>query len=450
MTADLDRAAIQQAEFRVGPEERALHAEGSATLTYGAPFRLVVEAKAKQANLDALLRGKGEDVVPPARALGLLADAFSPALSGAGPIEIEARLTASDVILGGETLPDVSGSARSQPGAPFDISFNLGLPGRSRLKGMGKLKTGAAARFDGTIDFRAEDLALLGGWSSPGAPEFAERVAGFGQAFANRSASVAGRVEASATGFSGHDLTIGLDRSKLTGLISFTRPAAAKAGRLDMDLSSDSLDVDALPDGSASAALIGGLDLSLSLKAKALHVNRLNDTEIDSGSLALKVVKSGPNISLDRLNVTDFGGADLDAEGAIGRDGLSLSGRLRADRLHDFAALVSRLAPGDWSRTLAKRADLLSPAMLTFDAHGSPVAGGVPVLRSLEAKATIGQTQAAIGLEPDSRRRTSASDRQSRFARYERPLAPAWRRGGRRERSRPHHASGFRRLGPRV
>ena len=169
-----------------------------------------------------------------------------------------------------------------------------------------------------------------------------------------------------------------------------------------MDLSSNSLDVDALPDGSASAALIGGLDLSLSLKAKALHVNRLNDTEIDSGSLALKVVKSGPNISLDRLNVTDFGGADLDAEGAIGRDGLSLSGRLRADRLHDFAALVSRLAPGDWSRTLAKRADLLSPAMLTFDAHGSPVAGGVPVLRSLEAKATIGQTQAAIGLEPDS------------------------------------------------
>lgn len=93
MTADLDRAAIQQAEFRVGPEERALHAEGSATLTYGAPSRLAVEAKAKQANLDALLRGKGEDVVPPARALGLLADAFSPALSGAGPIEIEARLT---------------------------------------------------------------------------------------------------------------------------------------------------------------------------------------------------------------------------------------------------------------------------------------------------------------------------------------------------------------------
>ena len=398
MTADLDRAAIEHAEFRVGPEERALHAEGSATLSYGAPVRLVVEAKAKQANLDALLRRKGEDAVPPARALGLLADTFWPALRRAGLIAVDARLAASDVILGGETLSDVSGSARSQPGAPLNMSFDLGLPGHSRLKGMGELKTGAAARFDGTIDFRAGDPALLGRWSSPGAPEFAERVA----AFANRSASVAGRIEASATGFSGHDLTIGLDRSKLTGSIAFARPAGAEPGRLDMDLSSDSLDVDALPGGSASAALIGGLDLSLSLKAKALHVNRLSDTEIDSGSLALKVVKSGPNISLDRLNVTDLGGADLDAEGAVGRDGLSLSGRLRADRLRDFAALVSRLAPGDWSRTLAERADALSPATLAFEAHGNPVAGGAPVLSSLKAKATLGQTQAAIGLEPDS------------------------------------------------
>ena len=398
MTADLDRAAIEHAEFRVGPEERALHAEGSATLTYGARFGWSSRRKRNRQTSTRSCAARARTPCRRRARWGCLRIRFGRLSGGAGLIAVDARLAASDVILGGETLSDVSGSARSRPGAPLNMSFDLGLPGHSRLKGMGELQTGAAARFDGTIDFRADDPALLGRWSSPGAPEFADRVA----AFANRSASVAGRIEASATGFSGHDLTIGLDRSKLTGSIAFARPAGAEPGRLDMDLSSDSLDVDALPGGSASAALIGGLDLSLSLKAKALHVNRLNDTEIDSGSLALKVVKSGPDISLDRLNVTDLGGADLDAEGAVGRDGLSLTGRLRADRLRDFAALVSRLAPGDWSRTLAERADALSPATLAFEAHGNPVAGGAPVLSSLKAKATLGQTQAAIGLEPDS------------------------------------------------
>ena len=67
MTADFDRATIDKAQFRLGPEERALSADGSATLTYGSPARLAVQVKAKQANIDALLRRKGEDGVAPAR-----------------------------------------------------------------------------------------------------------------------------------------------------------------------------------------------------------------------------------------------------------------------------------------------------------------------------------------------------------------------------------------------
>ena len=74
------RDAHSCAEFRFGPEERALRAEGSAALTFGSPSRLTIEAKAKQANIDAFLRRKGEDGVPPARALAMLSSAFSPAL----------------------------------------------------------------------------------------------------------------------------------------------------------------------------------------------------------------------------------------------------------------------------------------------------------------------------------------------------------------------------------
>ena len=82
------------------------------------------------------------------------------------------------------------------------------------------------------------------------------------------------------------------------------------------------------------------------------------------------MVKSGPNITLERLSVAGLGGASLDIEGAIGRDSIAANGHLRADRLHDFAVLVSRLAPGEWSRILVDRAGELSPAALTFEAHG--------------------------------------------------------------------------------
>ena len=37
MTINLDRAAIEEAQFRFGPEERAVSADGAATLTYASP-----------------------------------------------------------------------------------------------------------------------------------------------------------------------------------------------------------------------------------------------------------------------------------------------------------------------------------------------------------------------------------------------------------------------------
>ena len=84
-----------------------------------------------------------------------------------------------------------------------------------------------------------------------------------------------------------------------------------------MDLASDLLDVDGLP-SLAAANLIGDLDLSLSLRAGSLHIARVGETQIDSGSLALNLAKSGPNVTLKRLSVAGLDGASFDVEGATG------------------------------------------------------------------------------------------------------------------------------------
>ncbi len=401
ISVDLNQAVLRGAQFQLGPEERAIRADGDARLVFGSPVRISVAFKAKQANVDAFMRRKGEDGVTPARAATLFAHVVSAALEGRGSqMAIDAQVWAHSIILGAQTLPDAHATVKIVPGAPLNLSFNLGLPGESRLRGDGDLETSAEPKFRGDVAFKSADFALLRDWATLGAPPSVAKVAAFGQALPYRSASLSGAVEVSAAGFSGRNLKLTLDRTALTGALAFKEPAGADAGRLDVDLASNSLDVEALP-SLAAAKSIGDLDLSLSLRAGSLHIARVGETEINSGSLEVNLTKTGPNVVLKRLSVAGLDGASLEVEGALGRDSTSATGRLRADRLHDFAALISRLAPGDWSRTLVKRAGELSPAALTFEAHGGPAkADGVPAINSLRANGSASETQFAIALDP--------------------------------------------------
>ena len=300
---------------------------------------------------------------------------------------IDAHVSAEPIILGAQTLSDASAALTIAPGAPLHLRFDLGLPGSSRLQGEGDLETSAAARFRGDVDFSSADFALLREWASLDAPEVASKIAAFGEALAYRSVSLSGAIEASATGFSGRNLKIALDRTTLTGSLAFTGPVGGEAGRLDVDLASDSLDVDSLPSLGAEAKIISDLDLSLSLKAGSLHIARVGEAEIDSGSMSLKATKTRAERDPRTL---ERGGAGRRHRRHPGRDGSRLrlrrTGRLRADRLHDFAVLVSRLAPGDWSQILVERAGELSPASLTFDARGGRRRGEAPAMISLEGQ----------------------------------------------------------------
>jgi uncharacterized protein involved in outer membrane biogenesis len=401
MTVDLDQATLRQAEFRLGPEERGIRADGDAKLVFGSPAQISVALRAKQVNVDSLMRRKGEDGVAPARVVTLMTRIVSAALQGReSQATIDAQVLAQPIILGSQTLPDASATLKAAPGAPLNLAFDLGLPGQSRLRADGELDTGAEAKFRGDVAFTSADFALLRDWATLGAPPAMAKVAAFAAALPYRSASLSGAVEASPTGFSGRNLKLTLDRSTLTGALGFKGPDGGQPGRLDVDLASDSLDVDGLPSLTAGN-LIDDLDLSLSLRAGSLHIARVGEAQIDSGSLALNVAKSGPNVTLRRLSVTGLDGASFDVEGAIGPDSTAATGHLRADRLHDFAMLVSRVAPSDWSRMLVARAGELSPAALTFGAHGGATdVGSVPAVDSLRANGSAGETQFSITLDP--------------------------------------------------
>jgi AsmA-like C-terminal region len=399
-TVDFNQATLRQAEFRLGHEERGIRAEGDAKFVFGSPDQISVALRAKQVNIDSLMRRKGEDGVAPARFATLITRIVSAALQGReSQMVIDAQVLAEPIILGSQTLPDASATLKATPGAPLNLTFNLGLPGQSRLRGDGKLETGAEAKFRGDVAFISADFALLRAWASLGAPPAMAKIAAFADALPYRNTSLAGAVEASPTGFSGRSLKLTLDRSTLTGALAFKGPDGGQPGRIDVDLASDSLDVDGLP-SLAAGNLIGDLDLALSLRAGSLHIARVGETQIDSGSLAVNLAKSGPNVTLKRLSVAGLDGASFDVEGASGPEATAATGHLRADRLHDFAVLVSRAAPSDWSRMLVARAAELSPAALTFGAHGAADANGVPTVDSLRANGSAGETQFSVTLDP--------------------------------------------------
>ena len=141
MTVDLDQATLRQAEFRLGPEERGIRADGDAKLVFGSPAQISVALRAKQVNVDSLMRRKGEDGVAPARALTLITRIVSAALQGReNEAAIDAQVLAQPIILGAQTLPDASATLKAAPGAPLNLTFNLGLPGQSRLRADGDLE----------------------------------------------------------------------------------------------------------------------------------------------------------------------------------------------------------------------------------------------------------------------------------------------------------------------
>ncbi len=116
LVADLDGATLTGAEFRFGPEERALHAEGSATLAFRGAAGLAIDVKAGQANVDSLLRRKGEDAVPPSRAVAALAAALAPALDNARASRLHAHVAVETAILGGDTLSGLSATLEFETG----------------------------------------------------------------------------------------------------------------------------------------------------------------------------------------------------------------------------------------------------------------------------------------------------------------------------------------------
>jgi uncharacterized protein involved in outer membrane biogenesis len=372
LKVDSSAASLDNLEIHVGPEDRALSANGSAEMQFGASPRATVALTAKQFNFDALLREEQQDSASPAKVYR----ALSAALLGLGaqsdpPIAFSIQIQTPAAILGGDTIAGVDLSVEATPGKPIGVRLEASPPGRSHIQASGVLDGGPAPNFKGRIDARIGDTQRLSEWLTVDAPDLKARLASLSEVLPYRAASATGDVDLSGAGFVMRNLSLVLERSTFSGTLALTRPVGAERGRLYMDLQTESLDVDALPNVSASNVFLNDMDLSLAVDAHAIRVVRLGEAQVEGGSLTLKLTKEGDDLRLERLNISDLGGASVEASGASDGKGRWLSAKIDAARLRDFALLVRRVAPGRFSDALVDRSGTLSPAKLTLSAQSS-------------------------------------------------------------------------------
>jgi AsmA family/AsmA-like C-terminal region len=394
MTADWRGAALNNLDVRLGREDRALAMEGSAQTDFGLQRQAKITLSAKQLNVDAFLRKDGEDSATPAQAYSALKAALSTLdLGGRPPMNFSFDLSTPAAILGGDTIADVSFSASAGPATPVSAKLEASPPGGAHLSASGTMDLGPAPGFKGRIEARADEAQRLREWLALGAPELGAELGAIGDLLPYRSAAMVGDVDMSAAGFVARNLSLTLERSTFTGTLAVTRPMGIDRGRLFMDLRSEALDLDALPNVGASGDYFKDIDLSLALDAGTIRIARVGDAQVESGSLAIKLTKQGDDVRLERLSIADLGGASLEMSGAIDAKSQWLKGSVDASKLHDFALLVHRVAPGAVSSFFVDRAGALSPAKLTFDAQSSSHSHDVATLPdSLAVQGVAGTT----------------------------------------------------------
>ncbi len=388
--------SVDPLELKIGGDEVALGMSGAAEVRFGPAAKAQFTLAARQFDVDRLLSlqnaNASELVASPAR---WIADS---GFAARAPLPWRLVATTPAMTVGGETLTEVAADVQVAPGAPVNLRLEGLGPGRSKLLLDGSLETGAAANFQGRVEAGARDLGRLADWLAQASPDAAQRL----RSIPFRSLETSGIMSVSAAGFSARELALKADRSSFRGAAALTRAIGAERARFFADLTSEALDLDGVPDLTGPGAALVDTDFSLGLDARAVRVARFGDGMIDAGRVRLKISRAGEATRLETLSLANIGGATFDASGNVGKDLARLEGRLDAQRLGDLAALLQRVAPGQWADLFAARATALSPARLAFNFEGLRAAEtGNLRIDHLRVEGTARGTKIEATIRPD-------------------------------------------------
>jgi uncharacterized protein involved in outer membrane biogenesis len=391
------KATMDTLDLRLGDDDHGVNTTGTAELDFAATPKASVNLRAKQIDIDRLLADPAKTQTPETLEQSLTGLMNESRLS-TFPIPLTLDATVETATVNGETLADLSGALVLNQNQPVWVRFETSLPGRSHVHLDGRLEAGAAMQFDGRIEAGFGDFGRMNAWLAGVLPHWAEET----RKLPFRTLEVSGETSLSRVGFSGRGLSLRLDRSNLTGNLSYTQAVGAEPARFFVDMSAPSLDLDGWPDLKDAAHLVEATDLAIRFDAHAVKLGGLRKGTVDTGEIRLKLTKTGANTNLEELSLNGVGGANVNAKGQWNGQSGGLDAKLNAPRLADLTAFLQRVVPSAALDMVAERATALSPMQLDLHAEAgsaAPSSAPAPALTALTLTGAAGATHISANVK---------------------------------------------------
>lgn len=345
-----------------GGDTGAMKIEGSGLGTIGANGAISARLEAKQIDLDRPMTGEGV----PAPRLAQVVEAWKTAIVGVPrdpslvPI-LDISLAVDGMVLGGDSLTNVDMAMRIDQKGITISRANASLPGDAtvKVKGVASLEYGGS--FSGHVALDAKDAPHLFGWLESESSGRSSRV---GDA---KHLSVDTDLSLSPFNFGASNLKLAIDKSVMTGLVTYNLPEQGARGKLIAQFYSERLLLEQVPDARVVTSRLNGIDIELTIRADNVEVPKAAGSQ--AGKMVLKASASENGIVIDALDIADLGGASVKASGRLTAAGEKIELKIDAPNAAPLMALVKKLIPGNVPVYLSDRAKALSPLKLAINAE---------------------------------------------------------------------------------
>ncbi len=345
-----------------GGDTGTIKFEGSGLGTIGANGSISARLEAKQLDLDKPMTGEG---LPQPR-LASVVQAWKTAIVDVPrdpslfPV-LDLSLAVDGMVLGGDSLTNVDIALRIDQKGIGITRANASLPGDATVKVRGTASLDYGGSFSGHIKLDAKDAPHLLGWLESESSGRSSRV---GDA---KKLSIDTDLSLSPFNFGASNLKLAIDKSLMTGLVTYNLPEEGSRGKLIAQFYSERLLLDQVPDARAVTSRLDGTDIELTIRAENVEVPRAAGSQ--AGKMVLKASASENGIVIDTLDIADLGGASVTASGRLTAAGEKIELKIDAPNAAPLMALVKKLIPGNVPVYLNERAKALSPLKLAIGAE---------------------------------------------------------------------------------
>lgn len=375
--------SAETVEVEAGEPGNAVKLTGAGSLTLGADAGLDLSLGARRIDLAGLSERIGEDGLSLTRAIVGVIPAAMPA---------KIALTLGSVTYGEEEASNVE-AVLSREGARLRIEhLNAGLAGGASLALSGTLGLGSAPDVAGHVVLRSPaPIWLARALARQGlAPTLADALA--------RARDIALETDfaASSAVTAVRNLRLAAGDTRLSGMLRYTPPEAGARGRFDAQIVADSLDLGSLPALDQTRSALAGLDLGLMLDARSVRFGEGQSAGL--GRIQARILADATALTIERIEATNLGGANLAASGRVDADGGRIAGRIEAAATDGLALLAGRFLPADAGDLVARVARHSAP--LRLDVSVDQPAAGAPMALRVAGTAAATKVDGMLRLPP--------------------------------------------------